>query len=374
MFRKTKVYNIIIICMVIPILLAGCTKMNKHNEVVIGVAWPFKTNNDLFNEGIDLAVKEINSSGGIDGRKIRLLKRDDESEVTQGMSIAENFAENKEVQCVIGHHSSFVSIPASSIYDNAGLVMLSPTSTAPDLTSKGYKNVFRDIPSDDEIAKQLVIYLANHGHRRIVIYYSDDSYGTGLANSFESQAQLHGITVVDRFNCYTSIEDLKHFNARWQAYGIDGIFIAGSMPGGAEFIRDAGKAGINVPFFSGNDLDSSSLSKIGGKAAEGIIIGSVFNPNIKSLEVESFVKNFYTEYNEMPSSYAALGYDAVNMLAAAMRKSDLNNPSTIAKALKSLGKWSGAVGIHKFAENGDDIGDLVVLKKLHNGKFEYIKK
>lgn len=361
-------------CIITTLLFIGCTKINGKNEVVIGVGWPFKTNNNLFNEGIDLAVKEINDSGGIKGKSIKLLKMDDESDVTRGMNIAQSFVENKEVKCVIGHDNSFVSISASSIYNNAGLVMLSPASTAPDLTSEGYKNIFRNIPSDDEIAKQIAIYLSKHGYHRMAIYYSDDSYGIGLANSFEEHAQLLGIKIVDRFNCYTSIEDLKQLNMRWQAFGIDGIFIAKNMPGGAEFIRDACEAGINVHFVGGNALDSASLSQIGGKAAEGIIIGSVFNPYAKSPEVEKFVKDFYLKYNKMPTSYAALGYDAVKMLAAAIEKSDLNNPSTIAKELKNLGKWSGITGIHELTYNGDDIGDLVVLKTLHNGKFEYIKK
>jgi branched-chain amino acid transport system substrate-binding protein len=76
----------------------------------------------------------------------------------------------------------------------------------------------------------------------------------------------------------------------------------------------------------------------------------------------------------MPTSYAALGYDAVKILVAAIEKSDLNDPSTVAVELRNLGKWTGVTGTHEFDENGDDIGDLVVLKKLKNGIFEYIER
>ena len=355
-------------------MLTGCTQLEKHNEIVIGVVWPFETNNNLFNEGIDLAVKEINSGGGIRGREIRLLKEDDGSELVKGMAIAQSFAENKEIQAVIGHDNSFISIPASAIYDNAGLVMLSPASTAPDLTQNKYKHIFRNIPSDGEIARQLAIYLAKQGYRRMAIYYSDDSYGTGLANSFEDNARSQGITIVDRFNYYSSLEDLKRLHIRWQAYGLDGIFVAKTLPEGGQFIFDAGQAGIKVPFFAGNAMDSPLLSEIGGKAAEGTIISSVFNPYSDRTEVKKFVKDFSKEYNEMPGSYAALGYDAVKMLATAIENSDLDNTSSVAKELINLGKWSGVTGIHEFDGKGDDIGDLVVLKKLQDGKFEYIEK
>lgn len=374
MLKKNITCSVSIFCTIIFLLLTGCTQLEERNEIVIGVAWPFEINNNLFNEGIDLAVKEINSSGGIKGKEIRLLKADDGSELEKGMAIAQSFAENKVVQAVIGHDNSFISIPASTIYNQAGLVMLSPASTAPDLTKNGYQNVFRNIPSDDEIARQLVFYLVKQGYRRMAIYYSEDSYGNGLANSFEDHASAQGIRIVDRISYYTSPEDLKRIQSRWQAYDLDGIFIAKTQPEGSQFIFDARQAGINVPFIAGNALDSPLLSEIAGKAAEGTIVGSVFNPNIDRLEVKKFVADFQREYNKMPSSYAALGYDAVKMLAAAIEKSDLQNRSTISKELINLGRWQGVTGIHEFDNNGDDIGDLVVLKKLVNGKFEYIEK
>lgn len=368
-----KMRQVIILCAVI-FLLTGCTQWEEPNEIVIGVAWPFETNNSLFNEGLDLAVREINDSGGINGKELILLKKDDGAELEKGMAIAQSFAENKAIKAVIGHRNSYISIPASTIYNNAGLVMLSPASTAPGLTQNEYKHVFRNIPSDDEIARQLSIYLAEQGYRRMVIYYSDDSYGTGLANSFEDHAKAQGITIVDRFNNYTGLEDLRHLHIRWQAYGFDGIFLAKDLSGGGQFIFDAGQAGIDVPFIAGNALDSPLLSEKGGMAAEGTIIGSVFNPNIDRPEVKRFVTDFLKEYNEMPMAWAALGYDAVKMLAAAIENSDLHNPSTVGTELLNLSRWPGVTGFHEFNEKGDDIGDLVVLKKLQDGKFEYIER
>lgn len=371
-FKKTGI--IIISCLVAVFLGTGCTQSEKPQDIVIGVAWPFATNNDLFSEGIDLAVREINENGGINGRELKLLKADDGAELEKGLKIAQSFAENKEIRAVIGHRNSFISIPASAIYEQAGLVMLSPASTAPELTQNGYKHIFRCIPSDDEIARQMAVYLAGQGYRRMVIVYSDDSYGTGLANSFEDQAKAQGITIVDRFDNYTGLEDLKRLHNKWQAFGFDGIFIAENMPEAAQFIFDAGQAGINVPFFGGNTLESPLLSSIGGKAAEGTIVGSVFNPNIDRPEVKSFVLGFSQEYNKMPNSYAALGYDAVKILAAAIEKSDSRNRSTVAEELANLGSWPGASGSHEFDAKGNDMGDLVVLKELHAGEFRYLQR
>jgi len=181
---------------------------------LIPFAWPFETSNNL-------------------------LKEDDGSELEKGMAIAESFAENNRIQAVIGHGNSFISIPASTIYNSAELVMLSP-STAPELTQNDYKYIFRNIPNDDEIARQLAIYLAKQGHQRMVIYYSEDSYGRGLANSFEDHAKTEGIGIVDRINYYAGSEDLKRLHSRWRAYGVDGIFIAKTLTEGGQFIVDAG--------------------------------------------------------------------------------------------------------------------------------------
>jgi branched-chain amino acid transport system substrate-binding protein len=374
MYKKTKMHQVISLCAVIFLLLTGCSPAEEQSEIVIGVAWPFESNKNLFNEGIELAVQEVNNSGGIKGRELKLLKEDDGSELVKGMAIAESFAENKAIQAVIGHDNSFISLPASTIYNAAGLVMLSPASTAPELTKHGYKYIFRNIPSDDEIARQLAIYLAEQGYQRMVIYYSEDAYGNGLANSFEDHAGSQGIKIVDRFDYYTNLEDLRRLHSRWQAFGVDGIFIAKTSPEGGRFIFEAGQAGIKLPFIAGDALDSPLLSEIGGKGAEGTIIGSVFNPDSDRPEVKRFVTDFMAEYHEMPSSDAALGYDAVKMLAAAIEKSDLHNRSTVAKQLMALGSWPGVTGIHEFNEKGDEIGDLVVLKKLQNKKLGYIEK
>lgn len=360
--------GISMLIIVIIYFFTGCTKIVESKEIIIGVAWPFASDNSQFNEGIDMAVKEINESGGINGQELKLYKADDNSEATKGIGIAKNFAEEKSISAVIGHRSSYVSLPASAIYEEAGLVMLSPTSTAPELTQKNNQFIFRIIPNDDEIARKLAEYLAGQGQKRMVIYYSDDTYGKGLANSFEDHAKLFGITIVDRFNYYSGTDELKRLHSKWQAYGYDGIFIATSLQVGSQFIYDAGQAGINGPFAAGDALDSPELSVIGKTGAEGIIIGSVFDPGA-SEQAESFINNFIKLYGETPEMYAALGYDAVKILAAAMENTKGSDRNSVAKGLRDLGQWTGVCGVHEFTHTGDDGGDLVVLKQLQDGIF-----
>ncbi len=351
----------------------GCTQANPSEEILIGVAWPFASLDDLFAEGLELAVQEINEQGGVQGRKLGLVKADDEAELEKGLAIAQAFADNAGIQAVIGHRNSFISIPAASIYDQAGLVMLSPASTSPDLTDHGYVHVFRNVPSDQEIARQLAVYLAEQGYERMVIYYTDDSYGNGLANAFEDYARVQGITIVDRFNYYGNLKDLERLHDKWQAFGMDGVFVAKTATGGGDqFLVDAKTVGIRVPLIAGNSWDTLSLTEDTGVTTEGLLVGSFFNPQRPGSRTQDFVEAFQREYQQPPTSYAAAGYDAVTLLAAALEKSDLTHPATLAQELRDLGPWEGVMGVHRFDGRGDDIGDLVVLKKIRDGRFEYL--
>ncbi|HBC91996.1 MAG TPA: branched chain amino acid ABC transporter substrate-binding protein [Pelotomaculum sp.] len=353
-------------------LLAGCSDREERGDIVIGVAWPFAAQNDLFQEGVWLAADEINNNGGINGRKVRLVEKDDGNTVTGGMAVAQSFTKVPNLTAVIGHRTSSVSITASATYENAGMVMLSPASTAPALTQKGYQFIFRNIPSDDEATRQLALFAAQRGLQRIVIYYSDDSYGIGLANSFEDHAKEAGMDIVDRFSYYAGLKDLQRLCEKWKALEFDGIFVARHMPDGAEFIANAAKLDVTVPFFAGNTLDTPQLYEIAGKAAEGTVVCSIFNPQESRAEVKSFVDSFRSKYGVMPTSYAAQGYDALNLLAEAVQESGSASPDAVAQKLRTFKDMPGVAGFHTFADNGDDIGGLVVKKVLRNGQFEYI--
>lgn len=365
-------------------LLAGCSRdslsgdravmaSKNQGDIVIGAAWPFANNDGGLWQGIELAVEELNASGGVNGRQIRIIKKDDEALVTKGMAVAQEFAENPEMVAVIGHRNSYISLPAASIYEKAGLVMLTPASTAPELTQQGYKYVFRSIPSDAEIARQLAIYAASRGLKRITIYYVDDSYGRGLANAFEDSAMETGIDVVDRISYYGNLKGLADLRQKWEALGYNAVFVADSAKGGARFIADARRAGITMPFLAGNTMDSPAFYSAAGLAAEGTVVGTVFNPLDIRPEVQKFVQSFKAKYQEEPTQYAAQGYDAVKLLAASVKKAGSTEPVKVAEALRGFKNWPAAAGLHTFDQNGDEKGNMVVKKVIRNGKIEILE-
>ncbi|MHB1404537.1 MAG: ABC transporter substrate-binding protein [Desulfitobacteriaceae bacterium] len=381
---KKKLIVIMVTTLILVSLVSGCASQmalaelranaaaQGQGDILIGLAWPLAGNDGGLSQGVDLAVSEINNSGGIAGRHLSILPQDDEGSVTKGEAVAQAFSENKNVVAVIGNRNSFVSLPAAAIYEQAGLVMLTPGSTAPELTEQGFQYVFRSIPSDAEIARRVVDYARQHGHKRIAIYYSGDAYGRGLANAFEDSATKAGLTIVDRISYYGQLKQLADLAKKWQAMDYDGVFVANSLPDGGQFMADARQVGINVPFLAGNALDSPNLIKAAGQAAEGTVVGSFFNPQDGRPEVSKFEQAYRAKYGSTPGQWAATGYDAVNILAAAISRAESAEPAKIAAQLHALRDWSGVLGRHSFDQTGEEKGNLVVLKQVRKGTFVYL--
>jgi len=345
-----------------------------EGDIVIGAAAPWSAKEDMLWQGIEMAADEINAGGGVLGRKVRIIKKDDEASVSRGRLIAQQFGDNLDVVAVIGHSHSYVSIPASRIYEFSGLLMLSPESTSPRLTQQGFKYVFRNVSSDTQVGKEMAEFAASRGFKHMVIYYIKNDYGRGLANAFEDRAGEVRITIADRLS-YDAISN-KEFRialAKWKEFEFDAIFLAGSTPHGADFISEAREMGVTVPILGGDGLDSSQLWEIAGKAAEGVIVASHFHPDIPRSEVQDFVRAFQERYGLLPDVWAAQGYDAVKVLAHAMEKAGTTVPGKVAEVLHSTKDWPGVTGLHTFDENGNVIGKGIVKKKVQNRKFEYLE-
>lgn len=364
--------------------LAACANSNSvaeeravqaaesQGDIVIGAAWPFASSAELMEEGLDMAVAEINAAGGLLGRQIHLQKEDDHSSVTEGLAIAEKLSNQLEMVAVIGHYNSSISVPTAAIYDQAGMLMLTPGSTAPKLTELGYQHVFRSIPNDNRIAAEMARYARNQGYEQVAIFYTDDEYGRGLANAFEDSAAASGVQIIDRISHYSDYRDLQRTAEKWKTLDCDAIFMADVMPAAAHTISLLRQAGMEVPIIGGDGLDSRQLIEIAEEAAEGTVVATIFNPNDPDDKVQSFLQRFEQKYGVPANLWAAQGYDSVYLLAEAIRQANSLVPAEIIQALRGLAGWEGVTGEHSFDSQGDIVGKPVVKKIVQQGRFEYL--
>ena len=230
---------------------------SAKGDIVIGAVWPWQGPKGSLWTGIEIAVDEINDAGGVLGRRLRIVKEDDESSLAKGRLIAQKFAENLDMVAVIGHLNSYIALPASTIYQGAGLLFITPGASTYQLNNQGYDLVFRSIPSNRSVGQRMATYMAGKGYRRVVIYYVKDKNSQDMANYFEQQAKQLGLAIVDRRSFMQGTQDFGIAIQTWKdLYEFDALFIAANMPEAANFLIQARRMELNVPIVGGGGMDT----------------------------------------------------------------------------------------------------------------------
>jgi branched-chain amino acid transport system substrate-binding protein len=346
---------------------------STQGDITVAVAYPLKSSKSTVVNGIQLAADEINAGGGaMEGRKIKLLLRDDAGSLNTGRQVAQEISNNIDVAAVIGHLNTYITAPASLIYERAGLLMITPGASGQKVTEQGSQLVFRTLASNRDQARQIGDYATAQGYKRVAIYYIKNDYGVDLANCFEQRARELGITVVDRRSYDMSGAEHSTTLQNWATFlKLDAIFLVGSLPESGAIMREMRGAGLNVPVFGGAGLDSPDLIRLGGASVKGVVVFSLFNLNDPRPEVLSFRQRYEARYGRLPDATAAQGYDTLKLLVHAMNSAHSAVPAKVAAALRTVKGWSGVTGVHTFDAKGDLVAKPLAKVVVSGDKFVY---
>ncbi len=347
---------------------------DRAADVVIAVAWPWDLRKEVrFDEGLQMAVDEINAAGGVGGRRVRIARFDDHESVDEGRLVAQRIAADPAIVAVVGHLQSYVTVPAATIYDRAGLVHVAPAATDPELTAKGFGRIFRMVLTDRAMGRQLADFAARSGYRRIAIEYIRNAYGRGLANAFEARGNELGLVVVARQSYDPSEQASSRTFVRtlhdWQGLELDAILLAGEVPSAGHFIAEARLQKIRAPVLGGDALGTPALLAIAGETAEVTVVATFFHPDEPRPEVRQFTESFRRRYGAAPDAGSALGYDAIRLLADAMQRAGSPAPDRVALALRAARQWKGVTGEFTFDERGDLVNRTLVTMIVRGGTF-----
>lgn len=353
---------------------------NGKGDVVIAAAWPWELRKEIrYFEGLQMAVDEVNAAGGVPGgRKLRLEKFDDRESIDEGRLVAQRITANPDIVAVVGHLQSYITVQVAGVYDAAGVVLMAPTATDPQLTSRGLTRVFRATFTDSAVGRQLAEYASAQNFKRIGIYYIRNDYGRNVANAFEARASQSGIAIATRAP-YDASEQANErtFEAvlrEWKSLDMDAILLAGEVPSAAIFVAQARKQGITVPILGGDAMSSPGLMAVAGPAAEGMVVASFFHPAEPRAEVATFVAAFKQKYGIEPDAGSALGYDTVRVLAHAMQKAQSVVPDDFSRALHALQGYAGVTGELGFDANGSMLDKAIVKSVVRAGRFEFLSR
>ena len=272
-------------------------------DILIGV--PYHVGGSFpFKRGAALAAKEVNAGGGVLGRKIRLIFKDDEGNIQQAGRVAQAFADDLDVVAVVGHPYSSIAVPIAIMYEYPGLIFFTIAMNAR-LTKAGYRRVFRNDITDEAFSKEAVILAGREKYRRIAIYYRNDAYGRSMAGVFQREAELYNVTVTLTASFEPGSNNrvfTKDMNRWGQNQTFDAVFIVcfpQEAPGILIAIR---AAGIQSPLLGSVSMAEDQVVNTAGDAAEGMKVLSIFHPDMPFPETGNLCRPLKRLTPKRPSS------------------------------------------------------------------------
>ena len=319
-------------------------------------------------QAIQMAVDETNAAGGIDGREVVLDSQDDEADPTTAASIANKFSEDSSILAVVTSYNSSCALAQVPVYAKVGLPAISPVSTSPDLTGSS-KYFFRTCASDAYVGKLGAGYCADLGWKKVALLYEQDDYGLGISKMYQEEAASLGLEIpyTGTF-VYGETKDFSTLLTSIKEADVDGIFICGLVTETVLIANQAETLGLgDVPICGADGLYSPALISEGGADVEGIYTLGAFTPDNDDPKVQAFVASFKENYGEEPSNWAALAYDATNVVLEAMKSCETLDRESINTAITNI-SYEGVTGLNKFV-NGDVEKEYLKFV-VKDGKFE----
>jgi branched-chain amino acid transport system substrate-binding protein len=328
--------------------------------------------------GARLAIEELNAKGvTIGGKKIKfeLVAEDDAADPKQGTAAAQKLVDAK-ISGIIGHLNSGTTIPASKIYNDAGIPQISPSATNPKYTRQGYKTAFRVVADDVHLGGTLGRYAVKDLKGKAIAVIDDrTAYGQGVAEEFEKAVKAAGGTLVGHEFTNDKATDFMPILTTLKAKKPDIIFFGGMDAVGGPMLKQMKSLGINAKFMGGDGICTTELVKLAGDAmADGQVIcaeaGGVDGASKKAMD--DFGAKYKKRFNDDVKLYAPYVYDAVNVMVDAMQRAKSSDPSKYLPELAKTPGYKGVTGTIAFDAKGDIKNGALTLYTYKGGKRDQI--
>lgn len=354
-------------------MLAAATAVSKA-DVTIATAGPMTGPYAVFGAqmraGAEQAVEDLNKAGGVLGQKVILEVGDDACDPKQAVAVANQFA-GKGVVFVAGHFCSGSSIPASSVYDEEGILEISPASTNPKLTEAGKPYVFRTCGRDDQQGTVAGNYLADHfADKKIAIVHDKQAYSKGLADETKKQLNKRGIEEVLYDTITPGEKDYSALVSKLKAAGVDVLYYGGYHTEAGLIVRQMREQGMDTVLMSGDALVTDEYWSITGDEGEGTLM--TFSPDPRKNPVAQPIVEEFRAKGIEPEGYTLYTYGAIQAWADAAEKAKSFDAEKVAKELKK-DEFETVLGEIGFDEKGDVTAPGYVFYEWKDGKYDYVQ-
>ena len=347
-------------------------------QVKFGVQGPITGPNAAFGaqlkNGAQQAVDDINAAGGINGQKITLSFGDDVSDPKQGVSVANKFAADG-VKFVVGAFNSGVTMPSSEVYQENGIVAVTPASTNPQVTERKMWNVFRTCGRDDQQGAVAGAYiLKNFKGKKIAVVHDKTTYGKGLADETIKAMEKGGMKPALYEGINVGEKDFSALVSKIKSAGADLVYWGGLHTEGGLIVRQMRDQGVKSPLMGADGITTDEFAQVGGPGVEGTLMtfppDPRNNPNAKAVVAKFRAAKFE------PEAYTLYSYAAVQVMADAAKLAKSNDPKKVAEKMHSGAHFKTVIGDLSYDKKGDITRlDYVmyIWKKNAEGKITYVE-
>lgn len=321
--------------------------------------------------GVLMAADEINKAGGINGRQITILSEDDEGRPEKAATVVTKLIDQDKVIALLGEVASGNSLAAAPKAQGAHVPMISPSSTNPAVTQVG-DYIFRVCFIDPFQGEVMAKFAANTLKAKTAAIMLDfnSPYSRGLTEFFEKSFTKLGGQIVSKQSYTQGDRDYKGQLTSIRSLNPDVIYVPGYYGEVGVIAKQAKQLGIQQPLLGGDGWDAPQLWELGGNSLNGSFISNHYSVEDPSPAIQKFVGDFRTRYNIVPDALAALGYDAMRVLADALKRAGTSEGPKLRDAIAATKDFPGVTGVITINAERNAVKPAVVLK-LQDGKYVY---
>ncbi|MGF1476957.1 MAG: branched-chain amino acid ABC transporter substrate-binding protein [Geminicoccaceae bacterium] len=342
-------------------------------EITIATAGPMTGQYAVFGQqmkaGAEQAVADINAAGGVLGEQLVLEVGDDACDPKQAVNVANQMV-NNDVVFMAGHFCSGSSIPASAVYNEEGILQISPASTNPQLTEQGFDNVFRTCGRDDQQGQVAANYVTDNSvGEKIAVLHDKTAYGKGLADEFKKQLNANGVDEVMYEAITAGDKDFTALITKMKEAQVDLIYLGGYHAEGGLIKRQASDQGLGANLMSGDALVTDEYWAITGDTGAGTLM--TFSPDPRKNESAADVVASFEEAGVDPEGYVLYTYGTIQAWAQAVEAAGSTDLDPVIAKLREM-EFDTVLGTISFDEKGDVQGSNYVMYEWQDGEYEEI--
>ena len=373
MKRVSKVLTALVLGTVFAGLAAGCGGEKKADTIKVGANLEMTGGSASYGisskNAIELAFKEINEKGGINGKQLELVVADNKSEAAEATNAMQKLVSQDNVVAVIGPNLSSSVIAASAINNSAKVLDIAPMATNPYVTVDqasgktkdfNYRTCFID-PFQGTVMAKFATAELGVGNAAILIDNSSD-YAKGLAQFFKENFVKEGGAVTAEESYLQKDTDFKATLTKIKATNPDFLYVPGYYQEVGLIVKQARELGMNMPIAGGDGWDSAKMPEIAGAAAlNNTYFSSLYSPEDSSDINKNFVAAYEKAYGQKPDVFAALSYDSALLVAEAIKNAGSTEPAKISEAMAKINGFSGVSGSVTFDDKHNPVKSAVIL-------------